>query len=480
MRLPYDRFGLGVVARLRREWARTRPVQSERQVIMQQRWADLPDSARTPGQMIGRFAVGCEGTHGVFPKCNLTCSPCYHSADANKVRTDGRHTLEAVTAQMRYLRARRGERGHAQLIGGEVTLLRPDDHAAVLQAMRDAGREPMSMTHGDFDYDYLEKLATGPDGRRRFTRLSMAGHFDSLMRGRRGIPRPTDELQLTHYRRRFVEMFERLKHEHGVAAYLAHNMTVTPSNVDQVEAVTSSVMSMGYSMLSFQPAAFVGDRRRWKEGFRELTQDDVWAEVERGVGARLPHSALQMGDPRCNRTTYGFMVGARFVPFLDDLRPADLRTRDVFLERLTGVVLGGVPLWVAAGRLARVVGRHPSTMAVAVAHGARLASRAGGVRALLRGPVRPMTFVMHSFMDASEVAPAWELLQAGTLSDHPDVRAVQERLQACVYAMAHPERDLLVPACVQHSVLDPDENQRLRVLLPIVDVVGPRENVPAA
>ena len=81
-----------------------------------------------------------------------------------------------------------------------------------------------------------------------------------------------------------------------------------------------------------------------------------------------------------------------------------------------------------------------------------------------------MTFVMHSFMDAAEVRPAWDLLRAGVASDDARIREVQERLQLCVYAMAHPESDELVPACVQHSVLDADENLTLRTLLPIVEV----------
>ncbi len=33
--------------------------------------------------------------------------------------------------------------------------------------------------------------------------------------------------------------------------------------------------------------------------------------------------------------------------------------------------------------------------------------------------------------------------------------------------MAHPENATLVPACVQHSVLDPDENAALRTMLPM-------------
>ena len=77
---------------------------------------------------------------------------------------------------------------------------------------------------------------------------------------------------------------------------------------------------------------------------------------------------------------------------------------------------------------------------------------------------------MHQFMDAADVEPAWELSRQGRTSDEPRIRATQERLAACTYAMAHPENGTLVPACVQHSVLDPGENQELRKLLPLVAV----------
>jgi len=185
---------------LRRLEERTRPVHPETRRALDERWSALPVAARTDAQTLGRNAVGCEGTHGVFPRCNLTCTPCYHSKDANKVRVDGVHTLGQVEAQMRLLEERRGPRAHAQLIGGEVSLLDPEDHAATLLAMRAHGREPMSMTHGDFDWDYLRDLALDAEGRPRFARLSFAAHFDSLMRGRRGVPRPRNEAELNPYR----------------------------------------------------------------------------------------------------------------------------------------------------------------------------------------------------------------------------------------------------------------------------------------
>lgn len=457
----------------------TRPVDPETRAALARRWAELPDGVKTPSQALGQHAVGCEGTHGVFPRCNLACTPCYHSRDANRVAVDGGHTQREVSAQMALLRRLRGPRAHAQLIGGEVTLLPPDDHARTLQLMRDQGRDPMSMTHGDVDYDYLEALAVGPDGRRRFRRLSFAGHFDMLMFGRRGIARPEDEAALNPYRRAFVASFQRLKKEHGVRFFLAHNMTVTPTNLGQIADVVRACRHDGFGLFSFQPAAFVGDDRRWHEGYRDTTSDDVWAQIEKGAGARLPFRALQIGDERCNRTAYGFYVGSAYFPAFDDRDPADLRLRDTFYQRFGGVSFSGTHLPALSVKVLRVVGRHPGT-AWPFLDWALRRVRQIGVRNLVRHGVRPVTFVMHSFMDASDVAPAWEAMQRGERCSEPRLRDTQDRLQACSYAMAHPETGELVPACVQHSVLDPVENVALRRLLPLTPVTRTGGLAPAS
>ena len=260
---------------LRRWERRTRPVDPEYAAVLCRRWAELPERVKTPGQFLGRHAVGCEGTHGVFPKCNLACTPSYHSRDANRVRTDGAHTVSEVGKQMALLRRLRGPRAHAQLIGGEVTLLDPDDHAETLLTMRRHGREPMSMSHGDFDPGYLERLVLDHHGRPRLKRISFAGHFDMLMFGRRGIPRPGSERELNPYRQRFVDMFRILRAQHGVRFFLAHNMTVTPANLHQVAQLVRDCHAMGFGMFSFQPAAFVGDDRRWHEDYEQVVVNDT-------------------------------------------------------------------------------------------------------------------------------------------------------------------------------------------------------------
>jgi hypothetical protein len=462
---------MGLLAALRALGRATRPADPEFVAALERRWAELPEVVKTQGQVLGRHGVGCEGTHGVFPKCNLACTPCYHSRDANRVRIDGGHTREEVAAQMGLLRELRGPRAHAQLIGGEVSLLPPEDHAATLAVMREHGREAMSFTHGDFDFDYLTALALGPDGRRRFGRLSFAAHFDKFMYGRRGIERPPSEKALGPYRERFAGMFARLRREHGIRYFLAHNMTVTPGNLDEVADVIRDCHAMGYGMFSFQPAAYLGDDRRWKEKYRQATPDAVWGEIERGAGTTLDYRVFEHGDVRCNRTAYGFYLGRRWYPFLDGNDRRDLAVRDAFFRYFGQVNFTGTPPALLAAKLTRVIAHHPGTVAIAARWLTRTIRRVGLLRLLRhRCRVRPVTFVMHQFMDAADVAPAWELMQRGESSQDPGLRETQERLAACHYAMAHPENGTLVPACVQHAVLDPAENAQLRTLLPLVEV----------
>jgi len=470
---------VGVMGRIRSLMRTLRPVDPEFAAALARRWAGLPETARTPGQVLGRHAVGCEGTHGVFPRCDLACTPCYHSRDANRVRVDGPHTLAQVRAQMGLLRERRGPRAHAQLIGGEVTLLDPDDHAEALAVMRAHGREPMSFTHGDFDYGYLEKLVLGPGGRARLRRVSFAVHFDSLMFGRRGIPRPPDEASLNPCRERCAAMFGRLRREHGVRYFLAHNMTVAPANLGQVAAVVRDCRAMGYGMFSFQPAAFVGDERRWHEDYRDVTGDQVWAQIERGVGTRLDYRVFEHGDVRCNRAAYGFWAGDRWYPALDGSDPRDLAVRDAFFRYFGPVSFTGTPISLLAARIAQITARHPRIVMLAAGWAARTIRRVRP-RRLLTQRIRPVSYVMHQFMDAADVKPAWELMQRGQASNDPRIRATAERLAACHYAMAHPEDGTLVPACVQHCVLDPGENRDLRALLPMPAVRPSRGGQPAA
>jgi hypothetical protein len=254
-------------------------------------------------------------------------------------------------------------------------------------------------------------------------------------------------------------------------------MTVTPANLDQIADVIRACRTMGWRMFSFQPAAYVGDDSRWADAYRSFGADEVWREIEAGAGARLPFRAVQMGDERCNRVTWGVFAGDRYVPLLDDTDARDLAARDAFYRTAPrNFAFAARPI--VAACLARAVAGHPRDALTGAAWAARFARRVGP--AALTGNARPMTFVMHRFMDAGDVAEAWRLTSLGVRSDHARIRETQERLAACAYAMAHPDSDEIVPACVQHAILDPAENAHLARLLPLRSRVGRAHGAPSS
>ena len=196
-----------------------------------------------------------------------------------------------------------------------------------------------------------------------------------------------------------------------------------------------------------------------------ITIDAVWREIERGAGARLPWRHLQMGDERCNRAAYGVLAGERWIPLLDDLDPRDLVARDRFLDSFGGMDFDRRVGPVLAGCL-RVLLRHPRVAPVALGWAVRFARRLGVTglrsRACARDDLR------RARLHGRRRRPGGVADDGGRdRPDDPGVQAARERLQACSYAMAHPETGRIVPACVQHSVLDPGENRLLARQLPM-------------
>lgn len=118
------------------------------------------------------------------------------------------------------------------------------------------------------------------------------------MFGRRGAPRQPDEAAPHLYRAEFIARFQRLRRRHGVRNFLAHSLTVTPANLGEVADVARTVSRMGFGLLASQPAAWVGDEQQHRGS---VDPDTVWAEIGRGIGARLDHRLFENGDVRCNR-----------------------------------------------------------------------------------------------------------------------------------------------------------------------------------
>ena len=204
------------------------------------------------------------------------------------------------------------------------------------------------------------------------------------MFGRRGIKRAQTEAELHPYRERFCAMFQRLEREHGVTHYLAHNMTVTPRNLDEIPDVVRACRAMGFRMLSFQPAAYIGNEARWKEAYRAFSTDEVWRRVEEGAGARLHFNAEQVGDVRCNRTAHGLYAGDRYATLLDEDDPRDARALHDFIAAFGGMDFDDGSAGLRAVRATRAIARHPAVLRSGAPWALRLVRRLGGVRAIRR------------------------------------------------------------------------------------------------
>jgi hypothetical protein len=96
------------------------PVSPERRRVNAVRFLDLPDSLKTPEQIIGFAHHSCGATHGLLESCDFACTSCYLGEEANAAEPLSR---EEVFQQLDQLREFLGPQGKAQITAGEVTLL---------------------------------------------------------------------------------------------------------------------------------------------------------------------------------------------------------------------------------------------------------------------------------------------------------------------------------------------------------------------
>ena len=212
--------------------------------------------------------------------------------------------------------------------------------------------------------------------------------------------------------------------------------------------MTRACLGMRWGMLSFQPAAFVGNPSRWKEDFAAVTMDDVWGEIERGVGTRLPWEHLQMGDPRCNRSAYGVLAGGRWTPLLDDRDRATCASATA-----SSITSAG---WTSSDPRSRSPWRWRASSPAGPPWSPRrpagppASSAAPASAACSPGGPRGLTFVVHAFMDAAVVRPAWEAMERGEIADgseRPGGAGAPRQLLLCDGApRVRPPRPRLRPA----------------------------------
>ena len=333
------------------------------------------------------------------------------------------------------------------------------------------GRKPMSMTHGDFDYDYLVALALDPrTGEPRFDHLAFAGHFDSMMFGRRGIKRARREAELQPLpRSASASMFQRLRaraRRHALPRP-QHDGHAAQHRPDP--AARARLPRHGLSDVLL-PAGGVHRQRGALEGRlpRVLHRRGLAAHrggrrraaaLQRRAGRRR---ALQPHRPRPLRRRSLRDAARRGRPAR---RPRAARTSS---RPSAGWTSRTAARGLRAVRCARAVARHPAVLRsgapwAAAARAARSAARARSAR-----DAAAADHVRHARVHGrARRAPG--LGAAAARRDRATTRGSARPRSACRPAPTRwrtPSPARSCPACAQHSVLDPLENLRLQELLP--------------
>jgi hypothetical protein len=431
--------------RWRARWqAFRRPIDPEKQAILNARWRALPAELQTANQISGRHLTHCGFTLGAS-YCSFHCTHCYLPKNANQVPIP---SLAEMKAQIDANRGFQGPGGGLQITGGDVAdaywrARRPHELVEIIQYARRVGLVPMLMTHGQTlvaNPEFLEQLVI--EGGLR----QISVHVDTTQAGRAGYPiqRIRSESDLDPVRESFTNLAADIRRRTGACLELALSFTVTRRNLDDVPGVIQWYLANPdrtriWRMLSFQPEANTG---RTIFSAEPITPALVWERICEGTGLRLRRDASIFGHPDCNSWA-SLLVSQRsgeYLPLLPDEKKWDELFGEI-LARIGGLSLVADDAGTAPFRLLGVLAQNPLLAIRLVAHLGAHAVRSGLTGSMLSdiatGKVHTLGIGMHNFMDAATVARADE------------DACVRARLDACVFKGAVRENGgwVAVPMC---------------------------------
>ncbi len=405
------------------------PIDPEKEALLRERWASLPNELRTPHQLAGRHLTHCGFTTGAS-YCSFRCTHCYLPANANDIPIP---SLAQMKEQIEANRRLQGPGGGLQITGGDVADAywragRTEELIEIIRYAVEAGLIPMLMTHGQTLLEqpaFLEALVV------RGGLRQVAVHIDMTQAGRRGYPivRVKSEADLHPLRQAFTDLAQAIRARTGLPLELAHNCTVTERNISSVAEVVrwflvDPARSRIWRILSFQPEANTG---RTIFSAQPVTPALVWKELCAGIGLTIDGSAFIGGHPDCNQGA-SVLVEQRCGRYLA-LAPSDNKTRQLLgdiLARMGAIsTVTTTESSLVAWRVAGAFARHPGLALRSL--GRVLALALGGqvpfpfLRALAAGRAHTINIGTHNFMDAAQVANA------------PNDPVVRSRLEACVF-----------------------------------------------
>ncbi|SLN14821.1 Cyclic pyranopterin monophosphate synthase [Falsiruegeria litorea R37] len=330
-----------------------------------------------PTQTAGRFyPVACVALE-VTQRCNLDCTLCYLS-DQAEVTFDP--PLRVLFARLATIHSHYGPGVSVQLTGGDPTLRRMEDLEALCREIRRLGMRSCLMTNGiRATRDVLRRLAQAGLN-------DVAFHVD-MTQERSGYP---DEAALNAIRLDYIARAQ------GLGLRILFNTTVFGGNFTELPMLARFFRDQDHvAFVSFQMQADTG-RGVLRARPDAITQSSVMQAIEAGYGCDMDFDAAQVGHSQCNRYASVLRRPGFAMSLLRD-RPL-VRYIMAVLEAQNRSSDGHLDI---ADSLQRLALRHP-VLAVRAALGLTRAYLRAAFANEWRRPSRQTVFV-HNFMAADEL-----------------------------------------------------------------------------
>lgn len=334
-----------------------------------------------PGQTAGRFwPVACVALE-VTQRCNLDCTLCYLSEQAEAAHDV---PLRLLVERVDAIAAHYGAHTTIQITGGDPTLRSVAELEHLCRHIRARGLRSCLMTNGI------------RAGRAVLARLASAGlddvafHVD-LTQERRGFP---TETSLNVLRQAYIDRAA------GLGLRILFNTTVFDANLAEMPALARFFRSQAHriALVSFQLQTETG---RGVLGAGSVTKPEVAERLEAGFETGLFFGVADVGHEECTRYAALLVAGEKAVSALSNqaLFGQLLAAMDRF-GRLSGAHTSIAPT------LRAVFIRRPWMAARVLLEACRKLWHLRHSLWLCRGRVARMTVLLHDFMPANGLDPA--------------------------------------------------------------------------
>lgn len=336
----------------------------------------------TPAQALGRrYPVGCVALE-ITQRCNLDCTLCYLSENAEAVKDT---PLDELHRRIEDIFSRYGPHTDVQVTGGEPTLRKRPDLVEIVRHIADRRMRPALFTNGiRAKQDLLAELSG-------VGLVDVAFHVD-LTQERWGYG---TECELNEIRRVYIDRAR------GLPLNVMFNTSVFAGNFDEIADLTAFFVrhSDAVSFASFQLHADTGRGR--ERGRPEcITPDSVAVRIQEGTGSALTFDAIHAGHHACNRYAIAAVANGQAHDLLDDkVLVSSFLSQSASMQfdcRNPLKTLTGIVSWAV---------RNPVLFKLGVPWIVRKAWAMRRDLVAARGRAQKISFFVHNFMDAANLDP---------------------------------------------------------------------------